>query len=93
MPESTKEPDEEPIFVPFEELKPETLRNLAEEFVTREGTDYGHSEKSLDQKVEGLMRQLRSGDARICFEAKTGSIHIVARQTLRAESDVDPGSP
>ena len=92
MPESPEQPEEEPIFVPFEELKPETLRSLAEEFVTRDGTDYGQTEKSLDQKVEGLMRQLHSGEARICFEAKTGSIHIVARQSFRAESDVDPGS-
>ena len=86
------EPDEEPVFVPFEELQAETLRNLAEEFVTREGTDYGHTEKSLDQKVEGLMRQLRAGEARICFEAKTGSIHILAPQSLRSRSDFDPGS-
>ncbi|MEE3328288.1 MAG: YheU family protein [Myxococcota bacterium] len=92
MSDASNDPDEEPIFVPFEELEPETLRNLAEEFVTREGTDYGHTEKSLDQKVEGLMRQLRAGEARICFEAKTGSIHILARQSLRPESDVDPGS-
>ncbi len=92
MHDSPDDQDEEPVFVSVDELKPETLRNLAEEFVTREGTDYGHTEKSLDQKVEGLMRQLRAGEARICFEAKTGSIHILARQNLRPESDVDPGS-
>lgn len=93
MSSTTDEPEEEPIFVPFEELEPDTLRNLAEEFVTRDGTDYGHTEKSLEQKVEGLMQQLRTGEARICFEAKTGSIHILARQTLRSRSDFDPGSP
>ena len=93
MSSTTDEPEEEPIFVPLEELEPDTLRNLAEEFVTRDGTDYGHTEKSLEQKVEGLMQQLRTGEARICFEAKTGSIHILARQTLRSRSDFDPGSP
>ena len=92
MSSTTDEPEEEPIFVPFEELEPDTLRNLAEEFVTRDGTDYGHTKKSLEQKVEGLMQQLRTGEARICFEAKTGSIHILARQTLRSRSDFDPCS-
>jgi len=81
-----------PIIVPWKDLPPDTLTNLIEEFVTRDGTDYGHTEQSLDQKVEGLMQQLRTGEARICFEAKTGSIHILARQSLRSKSDFDPAS-
>ena len=92
MNDSLGDQGEEPVFVSVEELKPETLRNLAEEFVTREGTDYGHTEQSLDQKVEKLMQQLHSGDAHICYEAKTGSIHIIARQSLRSKLDVNPGS-
>ena len=75
--------DEEPIWVPYEELEPETLRNLAEEFVTRDGTDYGATEKTLDQKVEALMQELRSGEARIGYQPKTDDIHIVARRRLR----------
>ncbi len=73
---------EEPIWISHKDLKPETLKNLAEEFVTRDGTDYGATEKTLDQKVEGLMNQLKKGEARICFEATTGSVHIVARKSL-----------
>lgn len=74
---------ENAIEVPWTELAPETLRNLAEEFVTRDGTDYGATEKSLDEKVRGLMAQLQSGDARIYFESETGSINIVAPRKLR----------
>ncbi len=69
--------EEEPTFVPHAELAEATLRALAEEFVTRDGTDYGQSEKSLDEKVAGLMRQLELGKARIVYEAKNGTIHIV----------------
>lgn len=75
--------DEEPIWVPYEELEPETLRNLAEEFVTRDGTDYGAAERTLAQKVQALMLELQSGEARIGYQAKTGNIHIVARRGLR----------
>jgi uncharacterized protein YheU (UPF0270 family) len=75
-------PEENAIEVPFADLAPETLRNLAEEFVTRDGTDYGAVEKDLDAKVAGLMRELESGDAKIFFEAESGSINIVASRRL-----------
>ena len=75
--------EEEPIEVPYDDLAPETLRRLAEEFVTRDGTDYGAVEKTLEQKVAGLMRQLETGDAKIYFEAKSETINIVASRSLR----------
>jgi uncharacterized protein YheU (UPF0270 family) len=81
-PDSGAPPTENAIEVPFADLAPETLRNLAEEFVTRDGTDYGAVEKDLDAKVAGLMRELESGDAKIYFEAESGSINIVATRRL-----------
>ena len=82
MPEHEKEA-ENATEVPWTELEPETLRNLAEEYVTRDGTDYGATEKSLDDKVRALMAQLRKGDAKIYFESESGSINIVAPRSLR----------
>jgi len=76
-------PEENAIEVPHTDLAPETLRNLAEEFVTRDGTDYGAVEKDLDAKVAGLMRELESGEAKIYFETESGSINIVASRRLR----------
>jgi len=74
---------EQPIEVPWTEIAPDTLHNLAEEFVTRDGTDYGARERSLEEKVEGLLAALRRGDAKIYFEATSGTINIVAPRTLR----------
>ena len=45
---------EQLLEIPVGRLDGETLRRLIEEFVTREGTDYGTREKSLDQKVADL---------------------------------------
>jgi uncharacterized protein YheU (UPF0270 family) len=70
------------VEVPYSELAPDTLRSLAEEFVTRDGTDYGAVEKTLDEKVERLMRQLVSGDARIFFDAESETINIVASREI-----------
>ena len=86
MTEETTEPMTQPenaVEIPHDELDSETLRNLAEEFVTRDGTDYGAVEKTLDDKVAALMRQLQSGEAKIFFDTETETINIVARHTLR----------
>lgn len=65
------------IEVPFSSLQPATLRAVIEEFVTRDTTDYGERPRTLDEKVEDVMRQLRQGDARIVFVAESGSVNIV----------------
>ncbi len=61
----------------MDQIDPDTLRRLAEEFVSRDGTDYGLVEKTLEQKVEALLRQLELGRAKIYFELETERIHIV----------------
>ena len=48
--------------VPHTALEPATLRALIEEFVTRDTTDYGERERTLEDKVEDVMRQLRRGE-------------------------------
>ncbi|WP_211357017.1 YheU family protein, partial [Enterobacter hormaechei] len=39
------------MIIPWQDLDPETLDNLIESFVLREGTDYGEHERSLTDKV------------------------------------------
>jgi hypothetical protein len=68
----------EPLEVPISELSEAALRGVVESFVNREGTDYGAVERSLDEKVADVMRQLERGDARLIFDTETESIQIVA---------------
>lgn len=65
--------------VPLERLSEATLRHLLEEFVTRDGTDYGNTEKTLEQKINDVVRQLRRREARIVFDTETQSVNIVVR--------------
>ena len=58
-------------------LSPETLRNLVESFVAREGTDYGEHEVSLDAKVRQVLRQLERGEAVIVFDEASESCNII----------------
>lgn len=68
----------EPVEVPSDALAPATLRALIEEFVTRDGTDYGRIERTLDEKVRAVLAQLASGEARIFFDpdSETTSIRL-----------------
>ena len=43
------------LVIPAEQLSADALQGLIEEFITREGTDYGEVEWSLDQKVAQLV--------------------------------------
>ncbi len=65
------------IEVPHTSLQPATLRAVIEEFVTRDTTDYGERERSLEEKVEDVMLQLRRGEAKVVFDAETGTVNIV----------------
>jgi uncharacterized protein len=71
--------DEEatPVEIPMAALPPDTLRALVEEFVTRDGTDYGTYERSLDDKVRDVMRQLARDEARIVYDPGSQTANIV----------------
>jgi uncharacterized protein YheU (UPF0270 family) len=68
------------VEVPHAQLAPGVLRRLIEEFVTRDGTDYGAIERTLAEKVAVVMQQLDAGDAAIVVDAEHDTIDIVARR-------------
>ncbi|WP_237060578.1 YheU family protein [Microbulbifer sediminum] len=70
------------MIIPHQQLDPGTLQNLLEEYATRDGTDYGEREVSLEDKVASLRRQLQSGDVVIWFEPGDESVNLVLAQDL-----------
>ncbi len=70
------------IVVPMDQLSPEALAGVIEEFITREGTDYGHSEASFDDKQRSIRRQLEGGEALIVFDPETESANIILKRDL-----------
>lgn len=63
-------------------LDPDTLQNLLEEYATRDGTDYGEREVSLEDKVASLRRQLQSGEVVIWFEPGEESVNLLPARDL-----------
>lgn len=73
----------EPIEIPFERLSAAAQRGVIEEFVTREGTDYGHVEVSLDDKVAAVRRQIDRGEVVLLFDPKAERVNLVTRRARR----------
>jgi uncharacterized protein YheU (UPF0270 family) len=70
----------EPVEVPWEALSPDALRGVVENFVLREGTDYGDREFSHEEKVQQVMAGLKRGESRILFDPETSSITLLSQQ-------------
>ncbi len=65
--------------IPFERLEAETLRQVVEEFISREGTDYGEHTYSLEEKIAQITELLRIRKAVLVFDPTTESVNIVSR--------------
>jgi uncharacterized protein len=56
------------VDVPVSRLQAQVLQALLEEYASRDGTDYGEIEHSLEQKVSSLRQQLDSGELHILYD-------------------------
>ena len=65
------------VKIPYNQLSPEALHGVIEEFVTRDGTDYGEVEISLETRVAKVLAQLRSGKAVIVFDQTSETCNIL----------------
>lgn len=65
--------------IPWQDIPPDTLQALLEEFVTRDGTDYGEQEVPVASKVAEMRQLLASGEAMIWFDDSTETISIFHR--------------
>jgi len=68
------------MIIPYEQLSPDALQGLIEEFITREGTDYGWEEVPLATKVAQVQRQLQRREVVIVFDEKTESVSLLPRR-------------
>ena len=63
--------------IPHNQVPEQTLLAIIEEYISREGTDYGHREYTLAEKVEKVMSQLLNGEIKLLFDSKTSSCNLV----------------
>lgn len=71
------------MIIPYSELTEEVLRGIIEEFVLREGTEYGRSDVAVETKIEQVKNQLVKGQAVIVFDPETESCDVRAAHEVR----------
>lgn len=77
------------VLVPASALSAEAMESLIQDFVTRDGTDYGLREHSLEEKVKSVKRQLERGDVVIAFDLEQESATLVLRSELPRDHHTD----
>ena len=63
--------------IPYTSVSPEALEGIIEEFVTREGTEYGTVSYDLATRIAQVRRQLELGKAKIVFDPETETCNLV----------------
>ncbi|QLB13798.1 hypothetical protein EV697_10673 [Bisgaardia hudsonensis] len=67
------------MIIPWQQLEKETLINIVESFILREGTDYGIEELSLEEKKNNLLAKIYDGSAIIFWSELHETIDIKNR--------------
>lgn len=65
--------------VPPQRLSADVLQALLEEYASRDGTDYGERELSLEEKVHLLRQQLSQKDLYLLYEAEAQEWDLVPK--------------
>ncbi|SEH65426.1 hypothetical protein SAMN05660691_00665 [Rheinheimera pacifica] len=68
------------MIIPYTDIAEDTLNNLIEYYVLREGTDYGEYEVTMAEKVAAVKRQLKSGEIVIVYSELHESINLMPKQ-------------
>lgn len=68
------------MIIPHQQVSADALNGLMEEFITREGTDYGFEETSLERKVEQVRGQIERGEVVIVFDPATETVSLLPRR-------------
>ena len=70
------------VVIPFEQVSPAALDGILEEFITREGTNYGFYEYSVTEQLSKAKLMLVQGKVSIVFDAVLERCHIIDERQL-----------
>jgi uncharacterized protein YheU (UPF0270 family) len=62
--------------IPVDKLSPEALQGVIEEFVSRDGTDYGEIESSAETNFRQVKYKLEKGSAVLTYDDETETTNI-----------------
>jgi uncharacterized protein len=62
--------------IPVNKLSAKALQGVIEEFISRNGTDYGAMESSLETNIRQVKSKLKDGSAVLVFDDETETTNI-----------------
>lgn len=74
------------MIIPLEQINEETLIAIIEDFILREGTDYGVIDASKADKIAQVKLQLQQGSAVIVYSELHESVNILPREQFDNEN-------
>ena len=72
------------MIIPLEQLSHETLIAIIEDFILREGTEYGAEDVSKKTKITQVKKQLELGHAVLVYSELHESINILPSDQFKA---------
>lgn len=81
-PDTSDEAVTDPIQIPYEKLSDAALTGVLEEYITREGTDYGMIERGVESQLDKARALLKSGKVIIVFDEVHERCQIVEARLL-----------
>jgi uncharacterized protein YheU (UPF0270 family) len=76
------------MIIPLEQINAETLQAIVEEFILREGTDYGGIDTSKAEKIAQVKLQLQQGSAVIAYSELYESVNILPREQFDNDNKI-----
>ncbi len=77
------------IEVPAQRLQADVFQAVLEEFINREGTDYGETELSMEDKLESLKGLIDQGEVCIVFDPHLESCTLMEKSEFQALVNAD----
>ncbi|MDF1762215.1 MAG: YheU family protein [Oleibacter sp.] len=78
-------PGEGVIAIPWQHLSEDALVAIMDDFITREGTDYGDYADTLEAKRGQVLGQIQTGKVVILFDPVESSCHLVLKENLPSD--------
>lgn len=68
------------MIIPHQQLSPEALEGILQEFIAREGTDYGAVEAQSSVKTAQLRQQLDRGEVVVVLDPALESVSLLPKK-------------
>lgn len=72
------------MIIPLDQLTSETLSAIIEDFILREGTEYGAEDISKQAKIIQVKKQLEQGSAVLVYSELHESVNILPSDQFQA---------